>query len=216
MKKMVKALCLAALLLAGAAGCSANEIDLYEERPPVLPEMVRDYYDSIGITDEVRAKAKAVYLTYDLEKPLQIRLPEYWESLFFITYGAYDSVESFTLYEKYNDEYYYAHYPYAEQNQHEFGYLWTISRYPYDYYNETHVQKFPESAGEIIGANSAIIGSDDDYIYLITLPIGLEFFLEDDLAINIYETSMNMREKFVEDFLRINDITKNESAHRLN
>ncbi len=217
MKQMVKVLLFAVLFLLCAAGCSADKMDLYEESPPVLPEIVREYYDSIGITDEVRANAEAVYITYDLHKPLQIRLPEYWESLFLILYESHDdSVESFSLHDKYNHDYYNAHNPYAEQHQIHCGSLWTISIYPYDHYNETHVQKFPESADQIIGANSAIIGSDNEYIYLVSLPTDVQFIWEDDLAKNIYETSMNMREKFVDDFLQINNITKNEAAPPLN
>ena len=76
--------------------------------------------------------------------------------------------------------------------------------------------QLPEAYSQILGANSAIIGTDDEHIYLISLPIDVRFDYKDELATDLYHTSMQAQRKIVTDFLEINHITVNEEAPELN
>lgn len=216
MKPIIKKTILIVLTGFFLTSCNHQQMDYYYDNPPKLISEVEEYYNNLGITEDVRRNAKATYLTCDLRKSLQLRLPEYWEEQFLIEYSSLDNIDTIVIYDKYNYDYYYAHNLYAQQFQQKYGTLWTINIFSYDYYKSTHSQKFPDSCSEIIGANSIIIGSDEQFIYLLSLPTGVEFFAEDTLATNIYKTSMSMKDKIIEDFLKINGIDKNESAPHIN
>ena len=212
MKQMIKTLFLSVLLLLCAAGCSAHEIDLYDENPPVLSEMVAQYYDSIGITDEVRNNAEAVYITYDLERPLQIRLPEYWESLFLIECESHDAAAMITLYDKYNHDYV------DENNNTRLGRLWSVIIFTWDQFYAVmpaDVSDISEVYGKIIGANNVILGEDQNYVYVLAYPIDMQCH-ENELAMHIYEDAQKYSVQIFEDFLTINHITKNKLAPKLN
>lgn len=216
MKQIMKVVILFILIGLSITSCSNQKNELYDENPSDLLPEVAEYYDSLYITANLRKNAEAVYWTSETQNALQFRFPEYWEKLFLIECYSTDNVDTIIMYDKYNYDYYYAHDPYAQQFQQKYGKLWAISVYSYDYYNETHLQKYPDSCNERIGANSIIIGSDEKNIYLLSLPTGIEFFEEDNLATNIYKTSMGMKDKIIEDFLEINRINKNESAPHIN
>ena len=212
MKQMIKTLFLSVLLLLCAAGCSAHEIDLYDENPPVLSEMVAQYYDSIGITDEVRNNAEAVYITYDLERPLQIRLPEYWESLFLIECESHDAAAMITLYDKYNHDYV------DENNNTRLGRLWSVIIFTWDQFYAVmpaDVSDISEVYGKIIGANNVILGEDQNYVYVLSYPIDMQCH-ENELAMHIYEDAQKYSVQIFEDFLTSNHITKNKLAPKLN
>ena len=212
MKQMIKTLFLSVLLLLCTAGCSAHEIDLYDENPPVLSEMVAEYYDSIGITDEVRNNAEAVYITYDLERPLQIRLPAYWESLFLIECGSHDDADTITLYDKYNHDYV------DENNNTRLGRLWSVIIFTWDQFYAVmpaDVSDISEVYGKIIGANNVILGEDQNYVYVLSYPIDMQCH-ENELAMHIYEDAQKYSVQIFEDFLTMNHITKNKLAPKLN
>ena len=86
-RKMVIILVMLALLLTGCVGdkVEQNKADLYYgDNPPQLVPEVAEYYESLGITEEVRQNAEAVYGTYWIndEKEVTIRWPEYWQDLY--------------------------------------------------------------------------------------------------------------------------------------
>lgn len=205
------------LIVLCATGCNSHKIELYDENPPKLSEIVAQYYNSIGITDDVRKNAKAEYLPCDFDESLQFRLPEYWEDLFVIKWSSNEYSDMISFYDKYNYNYYQAiHTSNTYRYNGGSGNLWTSNRYSLTTYNENNLQQYPDACAEIIGANSIIIGVDDSYIYVLSLPTGIEFFFADPLADALYETSMSMRNKIIDEFLKLNGISKNESAPPIN
>lgn len=187
------------LVLTIFSGCSAKEY--YNENPlPLAPEAVA-YYEEMGITEEVRKEAVSVYNTCTLRdrKEVQIRLPEYWDDIYVI----YNDEGVIAVSEKYNYE------------KNEIGGLWTIGVKTYEEFTEyeNHYEKPYE---EILGANSAVIGYDDEYIYLMSCPTDVQFEYEEEKATVLYEAAWDTREQFISDFLEINDITVNEKAPVLN
>ena len=55
------------------AGCTKNNVEVYDENPLPLEPVVVEYYDSLGINDEVRKTAEAVYVTYTLQNEKKVR-----------------------------------------------------------------------------------------------------------------------------------------------
>lgn len=189
------------------AGCSnAEQVTVYDEQPPALKQLVADYYAELGVTEEVRRTAPAVLesITVDEKKELQLRLPEYWQQIYAVQTNAVDDCTIINLYEKYNFEHLQA------------GLLATIDIYDRAYYEQNIGQLSPEIYGQIIGANSVILGTDDEYVYLLWAPTDVQFAYEEELATALYQAGWQAKDKIVADFLEINDITANEEAPTLN
>lgn len=189
------------------AGCSnAEQVTVYDEQPPALEQLVADYYAELGVTEEVRRTASAVLetITVDEKKELQLRLPEYWQQIYAVQTNAVDDCAIINLYEKYNFEHLQA------------GLLATIDIYDRAYYEQNIGQLLPEIYGQIIGANSVILGTDDEYVYLLWAPTDVQFAYEEELATALYQAGWQAKDKIVADFLEINDITANEEAPTLN
>ena len=217
MKQLIKKGVVFLLIVLYATGCSSHKIELYDENPPKLSEIVAQYYNSIGITEDVRKNAKAEYLPCDFDESLQFRLPEYWEDLFVIKWSSNENSDMISFYDKYNYDYYHTSYNSSTYRYNGgSGDLWTINRYSLATYNENNLQQYPDACVKIVGANSIIIGVDDTYIYELALPTGIEFFFDYSLSTALYKTSMSMRDKIVDEFLKINGISKNESAPHIN
>ena len=73
-KNWIVLLLLAMVLLTGCAGnkVEQNKAELYyDENPPQLVPEVAEYYESLGITEEVRKNAEAVYICC-LKKKFQL------------------------------------------------------------------------------------------------------------------------------------------------
>ena len=191
--------CAAAFLV----GCSnEQQTAVYDEEPPVLEKAVADYYAELGITEEVRKTAPAVVetITVDEEKELQLRLPEYWQQIYLLGTSKEGEGTLIWLTEKYNFD------------RRQIGSVICLSVYDQAYYG----QPSPESYRQIIGANSAILGTDDTYIYLLSAPTDVQFDYEDQLAIALYQAAWQAKDKIVADFIEINGITANEEAQVLN
>lgn len=185
------------------AGCTKNNVEVYDENPLPLEPVVVEYYDSLGINDEVRKTAEAVYVTYTLqnEKKVTLRLPHYWEALYVIQENS-----GIDVYEKYN---------YDASGQWEMGLLWRIdmiakdeSDWLYDLYADPYT--------ECIGANSAIIGTDTEYLYMLSLPTDVQSVPGVAHSWEYYSAAMDNKDKFIADFLAVNNITVNEKAPKLN
>lgn len=88
---------------------------------------------------------------------------------------------------------------------------WTIDAMTYGDFAEyeNHYEKPYE---EILGANTAVIGYDDEYIYLMSCPTDVQFNYPEEKAQVLYEAAWDTREQFISDFLEVNNITPNEKA----
>lgn len=185
--------------------CAGEKAELYEGNPPQLEAVVAEYYDSLGITEEVRKNAEAVYVTCMIneEKEVMLRLPEYWQDIYVIQENA-----GIDVYEKFN---------YDVPDGWELGNLWRINTMTHEdfaWYLESGMYENPYA--EILGANTAVIGTDEDYVYMLSLPTDVQSALDIENAWEYYKAAMSNKEKFIDEFLKINDITKNESAPSLN
>ncbi|MBO5302247.1 MAG: hypothetical protein J6A81_08570, partial [Peptococcaceae bacterium] len=68
-KRLITVLMMLALLL---TGCANEIVELYDENPPQLAQEVAEYYDSLGITEDVRKNAEAVYGTYMINENKEV------------------------------------------------------------------------------------------------------------------------------------------------
>ncbi|MBQ2994854.1 MAG: hypothetical protein IJD56_05085 [Peptococcaceae bacterium] len=206
-KSWIVLLLLVMVLLTGCAGdkIEQNKAELYyDENPPQLVPEVAEYYESLGITEEVRKNAEAVYGTYWIndEKEVTIRWPEYWQDLYVIQAG-----QGITVYDKFN-------YDLSDSTA---GCLWSIyvnTHEEFEWYIESGLYDDPYV--DMLGANSAVIGTDDEYVYILILPTDVQFDLEVEHAGEYYGAAMDNKEKFIADFLAVNHITVNEKAPHLN
>ena len=206
-KNWIVLLFLVMVLLTGCVGdkVEQNKADLYyDENPPQLVPEVAEYYDSLGITEEVWKNAEAVYGTYWIndEKEVTIRWPEYWQDLYVIQAG-----QGITVYDKFN-------YDLSDSTA---GCLWSIyvnTHEEFEWYIESGLYDDPYV--DMLGANSAVIGTDDEYVYILILPTDVQFDLEVEHAGEYYGAAMDNKEKFIADFLAVNHITVNEKAPHLN
>lgn len=200
-KRWIAVLMMIVLLM---AGCADDKVELYDENPPQLVQEVVEYYDSLGITEDVRKNAEAVYGTYMINenKEVMLRLPEYWEKLFVIQENT-----GIDVYEKSN----------YDLSDGTMGYLWRIfvnTHEEFEWYTESGLYDNPYV--EILGANSAVIGTDDEYVYILVLPTDVQFDFNEEHAWEYYKAAMDNKEKFIADFLAVNNITVNEKAPNLN
>ena len=69
---------------------------------------------------------------------------------------------------------------------------------------------------EYIGANSAIIGTDTEYLYMLSLPTDVQSVPGVAHSWEYYSAAMDNKDKFIADFLAVNNITVNEKAPKLN
>lgn len=206
-RKMVIILAMLVLLLTGCVAdkVEQNKADLYYgENPPQLVPEVAEYYESLGITEEVRKNAEAVYGTYWIndEKEVTIRWPEYWQDLYVIQAG-----QGITVYDKFS----------YDLSDGQMGNLWRIyvdSHEEFEWYMES--EYYDDPYAEILGANSAVIGTDDEYVYILMLPTDVQFDFNVEHAWEYYSAAMDNKEKFIADFLAVNHITVNEKAPNLN
>ena len=206
-KNWIVLLFLVMVLLTGCVGdkVEQNKADLYYgDNPPQLVPEVAEYYESLGITEEVRKNAEAVYGTYWIndEKEVTIRWPEYWQDLYVIQAG-----QGITVYDKFN-------YDLSDSTA---GCLWSIyvnTHEEFEWYIESGLYDDPYV--DMLGANSAVIGTDDEYVYILILPTDVQFDLEVEHAGEYYGAAMDNKEKFIADFLAVNHITVNEKAPHLN
>ena len=206
-KNWIVLLFLVMVLLTGCVGdkVEQNKADLYyDENPPQLVPEVAEYYDSLGITEEVWKNAEAVYGTYWIndEKEVTIRWPEYWQDLYVIQAG-----QGITVYDKFN-------YDLSDSTA---GCLWSIYVNTYEEF-EWYIESglYDDPYVDMLGANSAVIGTDDEYVYILILPTDVQFDLEVEHAGEYYGAAMDNKEKFIADFLAVNHITVNEKAPHLN
>lgn len=200
-KRLITVLMILALLL---TGCANEIVELYDENPPQLAQEVAEYYDSLGITEDVRKNAEAVYDTYMINenKEVMLRLPEYWGKLFVIQENT-----GIDVYEKSN----------YDISDGTMGYLWRIfvnTHEEFEWYIESEFYDNPYV--EILGANSAVIGTDDEYVYILSLPTDVQFDFNEEHAWEYYKAAMDNKDKFIADFLEVNNITVNEKAQNLN
>ena len=181
------------------SGCEKEE-QYYQNEVPKLAPIVAEYYDDMGISERDRKNAKAIYNEYKIndDKILQLRLPDYWNDIYIMKLGGGEHDNNIFVYEKYNAE--------LHHEIDEFGYLWGVHLFPHEYYAEYFLDDFVNACLEQIGYNAEIIGADDDYVYLMSFAGDVPYDYENELARALYETHWSAREKFVSDFLSVNNI----------
>ncbi len=181
------------------SGCSPKAH--YNETPIALSPEAQMYYEEMGITEDVRKEAVPVYNTCALRdgKKVQIRLPEYWDDIYVIS----NDEGVITVSEKYNYE------------KNEIGDLWCIMALTHEEFPQ-HFYVEGDAYAHVLGANSAVIGEDDTYVYVMSCPTDVQFDYEDEKAAVLYEAARDTRDQFINDFLEINEITVNEKAPVLN
>ena len=54
------------------------------------------------------------------------------------------------------------------------------------------------------------------YIYILSLPTDVQFDFNEEHAWEYYKAAMDNKDKFIADFLEVNNITVNEKAPNLN
>ena len=184
-------------------GCAKASVELYEAGSTLLSEAVEEYYDELGITADVRQNAEAVYETYIIRdsKEVTVRLPEYWENIYTI-----QARNGITVYEKFN---------YDLAGQWGMGQLWSITAKTHDEFKEIAVE-YNDAYAEVLFANCVVIGSDNTYVYLLWLPTDVQFVPEVKHAWDYYKAAMANKDKFITDFLEVNEITINEKAPKIN
>lgn len=127
---------------------------------------------------------------------LTLEIPTGWDSIAEVLSGGSGTpVPVFSLYERT-----------ARSSSLGTGLVWSLTAFTQDAF----AQNWPDADGsEILGASSYLIGSDDNYLYLLSTPTDVQF-LEDDLYSQVaYETLRAQSQQVLEDFLVRNDIAPN-------
>lgn len=127
---------------------------------------------------------------------LTLEIPTGWDSMAEVLSGGSGApVPVFSLYERT-----------AHNSSLGTGLVWSLTAFTADAF----YQNWPDADGsEVLGASSYLIGSDDDYMYLLSTPTDVQF-LEDDLYSYVaYETLKAQSQQVLEDFLVRNDIAPN-------
>ena len=175
-------------------GCDLQTRELYDENPSKLPAIVREYYSTLGITDEVLKNANAEYRTFFHSAEwdgVQIRLPEYTVKLYYLSAGTenYDNedIKWILFAEKYNADNYDA------------GHIFRILLWPHQYYLEQEwLQDTPFP--------SRILGSDERYVYMLQFASDVQYDWENELATSLYQSAYEAKDKVIADFIEINKL----------
>lgn len=185
------------LLIGLTAGSGCEKGERYNDYAPVLEPIVSEYYNGLGITDDVRSNALAEYRTmFDTEQwaGVKVRIPEYFSDLYYVTGltqndGGHE-INQIVLSEKYNaDEY-------------GSGVILRIHLFPHSYYEANEwLQETPFP--------SVILGSDVQYVYMLQLTSDVQYNHQDELATALYFAAYEINNKFISDFVKINEITSN-------
>lgn len=175
-------------------GCGKGE--RYHTAPLVLEPIVAEYYESIGVTEDVRVAALAEYQTMfdDAQwEGVTLRLPDYSSNVYELTgmEQLYDgqTIKQIYLAEKYN----------ATTTDYQ-GYLFAIWLVPRAYYAEAEwllETPFP----------SKILGCDTNYLYMVQYPSDVQYDWEDELATSLYQAAFEAKNKILEDFVEVNELT---------
>lgn len=127
---------------------------------------------------------------------LSLQVPAGWDGLAEVFAGGSGLPEQvFSLYEKT-----------AYHASLGMGMVWTLTAYTQESFRKT----WPDADGsEILSASSYVIGSDQNYVYLLTTPTDVQFLEEDLFSQTAYETLKVQSQQVLEDFLVRNDIAPN-------
>ena len=132
----------------------------------------------------------------DARLGLTLRIPAGWDALADVYTGGSDlPIPLFSLCERT-----------ARNSALGTGLVWSLTACVWEDFSRA----WPEADGsEVLFASSYVIGSDENYVYLLTTPTDVQF-LEDDLySFTAYETLRAQSQQVLEDFLVRNDIAPN-------
>ena len=132
----------------------------------------------------------------DARLGLTLRIPAGWDALAEVYTGGSDlPIPLFSLCERT-----------ARNSALGTGLVWSLTACVWEDFSRA----WPEADGsEVLLASSYVIGSDENYVYLLTTPTDVQF-LEDDLySFVAYETLRAQSQQVLEDFLVRNDIAPN-------
>lgn len=209
MKKYIATVLLALLVLC-LTGCGTQANDIYDENPQELPELASEYYNSIGITEEVQRKAKKVEIavgTWNDGTNLKVVLPEYWDDIYVLKFAPIDGMDSTIQQIILCDKYSYETAP-EDWNR---GLLWTIIPMEIDKFKTVYASYAPFYDGQTMYYEESVIGAKDDYVYILRRPTDVQFD-ETDLSQALYEACMNNEDTFVADFVKINGLLNMEET----
>jgi hypothetical protein len=89
------------------------------------------------------------------------------------------------------------------------GKVWRL----YAFTNEAFATEFGDvDPSEIVGANSYIIGTDSDHVYLLVEPTDVQFSEDNPESQKQYEQLQKESQAVLSDFLKNNNITANEKC----
>ncbi len=128
---------------------------------------------------------------------LSLQIPAGWDDLAEVYSGGSSGtpVQVFSLYERT-----------AHGQDPGMGLVWNLAAFTY----ETFDHNWPGADGsEVLGASSYLIGSDEQYLYLLSTPTDVQFLAEDLGSCVAYITLKVQSQQVLEEFLVRNDIAPN-------
>ena len=180
---------------------------LYELRPGSTE--LRDYlFGCIGASEPAEEEMKTLT---DPKLGRRLTVPVKWDELAVLAVGgkgimppdgdpnAEDYIPLFRLYEKR---------AYESAPQDEQGYVWNLCAMRTDRFERTYGADAVFS--EILGIADYVIGSDDEYVYLLTLPSDVRWLENDPVSYRQYKALQSDSQGVLTRFLKDNGIHINE------
>lgn len=175
------------------------------ERPGQISaeDILSAYYAGKGVTEQQIADLPEVEILSP-QGDLTLPIPGYWQEYGLCRVDRYvDDHLLFTLYEPYTQESYFP----------EAGREWSLLRYTYaDYAARFTDWPLPEAYELVFGAAFYIIGTDQQYVYLLDLPTDAQFDPDDALSAALFAMLQEGSQSIIERFMEINGITPNLSC----
>ena len=170
---------------------------------------LRDYLlECIGASDAAEEEMKTLT---DPKLGRRLTVPVKWDELAVLAVGgkgimppdgdpnAEDYIPLFRLYEKR---------AYESAPQYEQGYVWNLCAMRTDRFERTYGADAVFS--EILGIADYVIGSDDEYVYLLTLPSDVRWLENDPVSYRQYKALQSDSQGVLTRFLKDNGIHINE------
>ena len=173
---------------------------------------LRDYlFGCIGASEPAEEEMKTLT---DPKLGRRLTVPVKWDELAVLAVGgkgimppdgdpnAEDYIPLFRLYEKR---------AYESAPQDEQGYVWNLCAMRTDRFERTYGADAVFS--EILGIADYVIGSDDEYVYLLTLPSDVRWLENDPVSYRQYKALQSDSQGVLTRFLKDNGIHINEVCH---
>lgn len=187
------------------SACNSTGIEDTGLIPKESQSMIPEKSPNMGVDDKTGEKSETTVFAVN-QPALTLSIPKEWEDIAII-HTASDITKSaeeeggillFQLYEKI-----------AYTTDEAMGSVWGLHAFTERAFKEKFGEVDPAT---VIGAQSYVIGSDSDYIYLLTEPTDVQFLENDDKSIEQYRQLQEESQTVLENFLRDNKLTANKKC----